>query len=102
MMDMADNVYVRALQWYEKNGVQATSRFAIRSTTWALFFRSHSKRDEVEKTDSRELEGYEKVLGPENITNIVPAINTNWSLRALLQRESESTKATIIYSKARV
>jgi hypothetical protein len=44
-------------------------------------YRSQGKMNEAEKTYSRAPEWYEMVLGLENITTFVPAINNNWVLR---------------------
>jgi hypothetical protein len=44
--------------------------------------------------------GYEKTLGADNTTTYIPALNTIWSLGFLFERQADSAKAKIMYSKA--
>jgi hypothetical protein len=48
----------------------------------------------------RALQGYEKALGPDNITTYTPALNTLWGLGSLLTRQADFGQARIMYSKA--
>lgn len=55
---------------------------------------------EAEQMYQRALHGYEKALGPDNIINYVPALNTIWNFGSLFECQADIAKARAMYSKA--
>jgi hypothetical protein len=48
----------------------------------------------------RALEGYEKALGPHNLTSYVPALNTVYSYGMLFENQGRLIDAKLMYSRA--
>jgi tetratricopeptide (TPR) repeat protein len=84
------------------NGLAPEDGIEWKCYNLGLLYWNHGKMDEAEKMYLRALQGYEKALGPENVTTFVPAIYTNRNLGSLFQRRGDLVKARILYSKALV
>jgi tetratricopeptide (TPR) repeat protein len=63
-------------------------------------YADQGKLDEAEKMYQRALQGYEKVLGLENVTRYRPALNTIWNLGGLFTFKGHLDKAKDMFSRA--
>ncbi|KAM3066460.1 hypothetical protein ACMFMG_012045 [Clarireedia jacksonii] len=65
-----------------------------------VLYDSQGKLVEAEQMYQRALQGYEKVVGTDNITTYIPALNTIWNYGSLFEHQADIAKARAMYSKA--
>jgi tetratricopeptide (TPR) repeat protein len=83
-LDKAEEMYVRALQGYEKAwGPDHTSTLTTVNNLGTLYA-DQGKLDEAEKMYNRALRGYERALGRVQAKTYIPALNTMENLAGLL------------------
>ncbi len=88
------------LQGYEKAwGPEHTSTVDTVNNP-ANIYADQGKLAEAEQMYQRTLQGYEKVLGLDNIITYIPALNTTLNLGFLFESQADIAKARIMYSKA--
>jgi tetratricopeptide (TPR) repeat protein len=66
----------------------------------AALYANQGKLVEAEQMYQQALQGYEKAIGPDNITTYVPALNTILNLGLLFERQADLAKAGTMFSKA--
>jgi tetratricopeptide (TPR) repeat protein len=54
-----------------------------------VVYKYQGKLTEAETTYQRALQGYEKALGPNELSTYVPALNTFWGLGAVFKRRGD-------------
>jgi tetratricopeptide (TPR) repeat protein len=84
------------------NGLVADDDIAWVYHNLGKLYKYQGKLTKAEEMYQRALRGYEKVLGTDNSSTYIPALNTIWALGTICEYQSDRAKARVMYSKALV